>query len=178
MNRNAKVNRFIKTLEARSVTIALAESMTCGLAAHLLSTCKGTSNVLMGSIVCYNAKTKTSILGVGEGMIQKHTAESREVTGKLAHGLKRHIKADVYAAITGLAAPGGSERPGKPVGTVFYAVLFRGKLHTFRRLIRGTPLRRREKACLYLYDLILAIITKTSETAGRRGALTPKRRVR
>src|SRR5690349_18327269 len=45
-----KTNRLMKTLLAKKMTIAFAESVTCGLAAHQLSTVKGTSEVLQGSI--------------------------------------------------------------------------------------------------------------------------------
>src|SRR4249919_1331440 len=119
MNRNSRIHHFIQTLNVRSLTLALAESMTCGLAAHMLSTCKGTSEVLKGSIVCYNTDVKKELLKVPASMIDKYSAESKQVTKKLALSLKRLISADVYASITGLASAGGSEKPWKPVGTVF-----------------------------------------------------------
>jgi nicotinamide mononucleotide (NMN) deamidase PncC len=40
--------------------------MTCGLAAHLLSTCKGTADVLKGSVVCYTPEVKKSLKGLLE----------------------------------------------------------------------------------------------------------------
>ena len=157
MNRNSRINRFVKTLKERGITLALAESITCGLAAHMLSTCKGTAEVLMGSVVCYNGQVKKELVGVSERLIEKHSAESRQVTDALAKGLKKLIRADVHAAITGLASAGGSERPGKPVGTVFFTVIFKRKVYTARRVFRGSPLEVREKACLSLYDLVLKI---------------------
>jgi PncC family amidohydrolase len=155
MNRNSRINHFIKTLLGRGLTLALAESMTCGLAAHLLSTCKGTSEVLKGSVVCYNEEVKRQLMKVPRVLIEKHSAESIEVTEKLASSLRRLIKADLHAAVTGLASEGGSERPGKPVGTVFFTVIYKGKVATTRKVFRGTPLEVRENACLFLYDLIL-----------------------
>jgi nicotinamide-nucleotide amidase len=155
MNRNSRINNFIKTLLDHGITLALAESITCGLAAHMLSTCKGTSEVLKGSIVCYNEEVKRQLMRVPGSMIEKYSAESSQVTKKLAYSLRRLIKADVHAAITGLASPGGSERPGKPVGTVFYTIIHKGKVVSTRKVFRGTPLQVREKACLFLYDRIL-----------------------
>jgi nicotinamide-nucleotide amidase len=155
MNRNSRVHHFIKSLNDRSLTLALAESMTCGLAAHMLSTCKGTSDVFKGSIVCYNEQVKKELMKVPAWMIDKYSAESREVTKKLGLSLRRLMSADIYAAITGLASGGGSEKPGKPVGTVFFTIIYRRKIVTTRKVFRGTPLEVREKACLFLYDLVL-----------------------
>jgi nicotinamide-nucleotide amidase len=158
MNKNSKVHRFITDLTKRSLTLAFAESMTCGLAAHTLSTCKGTSEVLKGSIVCYNGEVKTGLMGISPAYIKRYSAESREVTLRLAQKLRKLISADIYAAITGLASPGGSEGPGKPVGTVFFVVLYGKKRLIVRRVFRGSPLQIREKASLYLMEVILRAI--------------------
>ncbi len=160
MNRNKKVNTFIKTLAAKKVTIAFAESMTCGLASHFLSTCKGTSQVLLGTVVCYTSEVKTNLLGVSPALLKKYTAESKEASEALAVNLKKKIDADVCIAITGLAAPGGSETRTKPVGSVFYCVLYKRKKHNLRKVFKGTPLEIREQACLYIYDEVLNIIEK------------------
>ena len=45
-------------LKEKKLTIALAESMTCGMVAHKLAAISGTSDILMSSIVCYNKKVK------------------------------------------------------------------------------------------------------------------------
>jgi nicotinamide-nucleotide amidase len=150
-----KINTFINRLKEKELTLALAESMTCGLAAHKLSTTPGTAEVLKGSVVCYTPEVKTGLLDVPEKMIEKYTSESMEVTEALARNLSRVIKADIYAAITGLASPGGSETKDKPVGTVFFCIRYRKKLFKEKKLFRGTPLEIRKKACDALYDLIL-----------------------
>lgn len=155
MNRTAKVNRFITRLAAARMTFAIAESMTCGLAAHLLANCKGTSQVLRGSVDCYSEEVKTGLLGVGATLIDRHTAESKEVTRALAKHLRRLVSADIYGAITGLASNGGSESKGKPVGTVFLCAMIGNTVYEEKRVFRGTPLQIRTKAALALYDLVL-----------------------
>lgn len=149
------VNKLIKTMKAGELTLALAESMTCGLAAAKLGNGLGASDVLKGSIVCYTPEVKQCILEVPEKTIKKYTAESEEVTELLARHLKRLIKADVYASITGLASEGGSETKKKPVGTVFFCILTGKQTHNYRKLFRGSPLEIKTKACAYLYKLIL-----------------------
>lgn len=154
---NKQINTFIHRLSDKNLTLALAESMTCGLAAHRLSTSKGTSEVLAGSVVCYSPEVKKGLLEVPQSTIDRYTCESKEVTQALARNLPRLIKADIHAAITGLASPGGSETKGKPVGTVFFCVRYKNKFHHHRQVFRGSPLEIRKKACLVLYDLITTI---------------------
>jgi nicotinamide-nucleotide amidase len=154
------VNRLITKMLEEKLTLALAESVTCGLAAHQLSTVKGTSDVLKGSIVCYNEEVKKDLLKIKKSTIEKHTAESANVTKELALSLRKVIKADIHAAITGLASPGGSETKSKPVGTAFYAISFRNKIYTFRKRFRGSPLEIRKKMCNKFYQLILSLLEK------------------
>lgn len=141
-------------LKERELTIAFAESMTCGLLAHKLGTIAGTSDVLVGSIVCYQSKIKTSVLGIKKSLIKKHTAESQVVTDKLVKGLSKVIKADIYAAITGLAAAGGTETKSKPVGTVFCSFLYKNKTHKLKKHFTGSPLEIKEKACAEFFKFI------------------------
>jgi PncC family amidohydrolase len=150
-----KANTLIKTMLQKGETLALAESMTCGLAAHQLATVKGTSEVLKGGIVCYHESVKCNLLRVPKNLIEKYSAESKEVTATLAENLHHLFDADIYAAVTGLASGGGSETKAKPVGTVFFTVVYKGKSSHDRRRFRGTPLQIRKKACDALYDFIL-----------------------
>ncbi len=149
-------NVFVKTLKEKGITVAFAESITCGMASHKLASCKGTADVLMGSVVCYTAKVKTDLLTVSQKLINTYSCESMQVTEALARKLPKLIKADMHAAITGLAADGGTESKEKPVGTVFICVKCKNKIFKEKRLFRGTPLQIREKACDALYELILS----------------------
>ena len=128
--------------------------MTCGLAAHQLSTCKGISEVLKGSIVCYTPEVKMELLNVSRRMIETHTCESMEVTVALAKKLSNLITADIHASITGLASAGGTETKEKPVGTIFMSMKYRNKIFKEEKRFRGSPLEIRKKACLALYKFI------------------------
>jgi nicotinamide-nucleotide amidase len=154
------VNKLIILMMEKKATLALAESVTCGLAAHKLSTVKGTSEVLRGSIVCYHEDVKKELLKVDKRLISKYSAESVQVTDSLVKNLKQLIKADVYAAITGLASAGGSETKNKPVGTIYYSIMMKNEIHRMKKVFRGTPLEIRKKACLELYKFIIKIITQ------------------
>jgi nicotinamide-nucleotide amidase len=142
-------------LKKKRLTIAFAESITCGLAAHQLGTVSGTSDFFMGSIICYDESVKTSLLNIGETFLKKYSAESQEVTDALSKNLKQLIDADIHAAITGLASPGGSESTTKPVGTVFYSIYFKNRIYRMRKKFNGSPLIIKKKACDALYKFIV-----------------------
>ena len=153
-----EVNSFVQQLKEKKLTLALAESMTCGMATHKLATCIGTSEVLAGSIVCYTPEIKHGLLKVPKVTMDKYTCESTEVTEALTKNLSRLIKADLHAAITGLASKGGSETKGKPVGTVFFCIKYKNKIFSYKKLFRGSPSEVKETACLQLYKFILKSI--------------------
>ena len=151
---------LINLLKEKELTIAFAESMSCGLATHKLGTVSGTSEIVMGSIICYNENVKTTLLKVNKKLIDQYTAESQEVTNELAKNLSKAIKADVHAAITGLASAGGSETKNKPVGTVFFAISIKEKIYSRKRYFYGSPLEIKQKACKELYLFIIEKIKK------------------
>ncbi|MGN6532644.1 MAG: CinA family protein [Ginsengibacter sp.] len=154
------VKKLIKLLIEKKLTVSFAESVTCGLASNGLNCTPGTSDVFRGSIVCYNEEVKTNLLKIDAELIKKFTAESQEVTDALAMNLQQLIEADIYVAITGLNADGGSETPEKPVGTVFFSLLHNGKLIRCRKLFKGSPQRIKKEACKQVYKMIIAELEK------------------
>jgi nicotinamide-nucleotide amidase len=147
-------------LKKKNLTIAFAESMTCGMAAMKIGNVSGTSDVFGGSIVCYDSKVKSGLLKISSRMIAKYSAESKQVTDALAKNLSRIIKADVSVAITGLAAPGGSENKQKPVGTIFISVFVNKKIFSARKKFNGSPLLIKKKACSLLFSFTLNLLKK------------------
>ncbi len=157
---NLLVNALIKSLKKNNLTLALAESVTCGMASAALGNGPGTADVFKGSIVCYSPDVKMKLLNVSKANIKKYTCESHEVTMLLSKHLRQLIKADIYAAVTGLASEGGSETKTKPVGTVFFCILKNNRTYSYKKLYKGSPLQIKKKACKELYQLILKTINK------------------
>jgi PncC family amidohydrolase len=155
---NAELNRFVKLLLKKKIRLAFAESVTCGMIANQLCTIKGTSEVFMGSVVCYHPKVKTRLLSVPKKLIKKHTAESPEVTKKLARNLSDHIEADYYGAVTGVAIDDPETK--HPAGTIFLCVYDGKKFHQEKKLFRGSPLTIRKKACFAMFELIAKQVKK------------------
>ncbi|HKM39178.1 MAG TPA: competence/damage-inducible protein A [bacterium] len=110
-----------KLLSERNLTLAVAESCTGGLAADWLTNVPGSSTYFRGGIVSYSNQLKTSLLHVPEELIIQHGAVSSEVAEAMARGVKKIVPADIGAATTGIAGPGGGSLE-KPVGLVYVAV--------------------------------------------------------
>jgi PncC family amidohydrolase len=150
-----EVNEFVKAMKENGLTLALAESITCGMVAEKLANGIGTSEVFKGSVVCYTPEVKKDLMRIPQKLMDKYTCESMQVTEKLAVNLKKLIEADIHAALTGLASPGGSETKDKPVGTVFICITNKNRIHKERYQFRGSPVEIRKKSCIALYKLIL-----------------------
>ncbi|MBS3887039.1 MAG: competence/damage-inducible protein A [Dethiobacter sp.] len=105
----------------RNQTIAVAESCTGGLLAHMLTNVSGSSAYFMQGQVVYSNRSKTELLGVQPELIEKHGAVSEEVARKMAENLRRRSSCDFALAITGVAGPTGGTAE-KPVGLVFIAI--------------------------------------------------------
>jgi nicotinamide-nucleotide amidase len=108
-------------LQAKGLTLALAESCTGGLVAELLTNHAGASAVFLGSAVTYANAAKVALVGVPAELIAEHGAVSAEVARAMAEGARRVFGSSFALALTGIAGPGGGS-PEKPVGLVHFAV--------------------------------------------------------
>ncbi|MGI9019703.1 MAG: competence/damage-inducible protein A [Solirubrobacterales bacterium] len=101
--------------------IGVAESCTAGLLAARLSEPPGASRYLAGGVVAYSDDAKNELLEVPAELIERHGAVSPEVADAMADGALARFNADISAAITGIAGPGGGTK-SKPVGYVCVCV--------------------------------------------------------
>jgi nicotinamide-nucleotide amidase len=147
-----KVNTCNQLIAQKKLTISFAESATAGRLSAEFAMAPESGSTLKGGIVCYNAEVKKKLLLVPVQVIEEFTAESAEVTKILADNLKQLFDSDIYVAITGLSAPGGSETAQKPVGTMFIHALFPNKYVQHREVFEGTP-----------EEIIIKAIEKTAD---------------
>ncbi len=121
----ADVLKLGEQLRARGAMLATAESCTGGLIAALCTSVAGSSDWFERGFVTYSNAAKTEMLGVDAALIAAHGAVSAEVACAMVEGALAHSSAHIAIAVTGIAGPGGAT-PGKPVGTVWFALAQRG----------------------------------------------------
>ncbi|MBF0694219.1 MAG: CinA family protein [Flavobacterium sp.] len=146
------VEECVDRLVNSGLQIVFAESVTAGRIASEFSLVMESGSILLGSVVSYDPRVKSQILKVPQQLLEKHTPESAEVTRAMANGLRDLIESDIYVAVTGLASPGGSETPEKPIGTAFIHIVMPDQEVAHREVFDGEP-----------EEVVLKIIDKTSQ---------------
>lgn len=140
-----------EALRERGLTLALAESCTGGLISAKITDVPGSSDYFLGSVVAYANSAKEAVLGTRAATLKRHGAVSAETAREMALGARKRLGADISAAITGIAGPGGGAED-KPVGLVFIAVskgtktvverfVFKGPRKSVRRQAAEAALR-------------------------------------
>src|SRR5215510_1565034 len=104
--------------------LVTAESCTGGWIAKLCTDIAGSSVWFDCGFVCYSNEAKTRDLEVPEKLIESEGAVSDAVVRAMAEGALERTGANVAIAVSGIAGPGGAV-PGKPVGTVWFALAHR-----------------------------------------------------
>jgi nicotinamide-nucleotide amidase len=127
------------TILAQDLTIAFIESATTGRLIYDFTSVPDCGKIVKGSIVCYDRSVKETLLKIPAETIDHYSAESPEVTQLLAEALKILMPADIIIAVTGLAAPGGSETEEKPVGTMFVHGSVKGNAWKTTLFFEGNP---------------------------------------
>jgi nicotinamide-nucleotide amidase len=110
-----------KLLREKKETLSTAESCTGGNIAHMITSVPGSSNYFTGSVIAYDNRVKTQLLGIDEKLIEKEGAVSEPVVKAMAEGARRLMKTDYSVATSGIAGPDGGTKE-KPVGTLWLAV--------------------------------------------------------
>jgi nicotinamide-nucleotide amidase len=104
--------------------LVTAESCTGGWIAKLCTDIAGSSDWFDCGFVCYSNAAKIRDLAVPEKLIETEGAVSDAVVRAMAEGAIARTGANVAIAVSGIAGPSGAV-PGKPVGTVWFALAHR-----------------------------------------------------
>lgn len=160
----AQARHLLDQCRERSLALALAESCTGGLIAASITDVAGASDVFDRGFVTYSNEAKMEMLGVRLELLVQHGAVSRQVAQAMAEGALVHSRADVAAAVTGVAGPGGGSEQ-KPVGLVHIAAARIG-VPTIHIEKRYGPLARGVIRRLAARDA-LALARKIVETPGQ-----------
>ena len=87
------------------LTLAVAESLTCGRVQARLGAVSGASEFLLGGLTAYTLEQKVRHLGVGRAHARGTNCVSRQVAVEMARGACALFGADLAVATTGYAEP-------------------------------------------------------------------------
>jgi nicotinamide-nucleotide amidase len=154
--------QLAQTLLAKGFKIALAESCTGGLLAAQLTSLAGSSDWFERGFITYSNQAKEESIGVPKEVIERYGAVSEEVAKAMAEGVLNHSLAQISAAITGIAGPGGGSA-NKPVGMVCFAwgiqVDDQIQTRSQTKQFSGDRQSIREQACVYAIESLLEQLT-------------------
>ena len=108
-------------LQKQGKTIATAESCSGGSIASLIAAVPGVSSCFKGSIVAYDTRIKTAVLGIPEAMIEEFSVVSATVAKAMALSVQKMMQSDYAIATTGNAGPSKGDSDAE-IGTVFIAL--------------------------------------------------------
>jgi len=111
-------------------SIATAESFTGGLIAKRLTDLPGSSKYFYGSVIAYTEKIKKELLNIDAEVLEQYGVVSRECVQAMVRNAAKIFNAKITVATTGAAGPDGHN--GKAAGNMFVAILFQGKIKTFK----------------------------------------------
>ena len=115
------VERTMRRLIERGLTVATAESCTGGMIGEMLTRVAGSSRAFPGGAITYANTEKMRQLGVAKDTLVAHGAVSEETVHEMARGARERFGTDLAVAVSGIAGPDGGT-PDKPVGTVWLAL--------------------------------------------------------
>lgn len=144
---------LLKVLSDKKLTITTAESCTGGRIASEITKIPGSSEALLGSIICYSNKVKKDLLKVPPDILKEKGAVSEDVAIILAKQIRESTGSDYAVSVTGIAGPGG-ETKDKPVGLVYIGISCENKTLAFKYNIPWERERNQIYATWLAFDLI------------------------
>ncbi|HUB07603.1 MAG TPA: CinA family nicotinamide mononucleotide deamidase-related protein [Myxococcales bacterium] len=142
-----------RMLRAQGATVAVAESVTGGLTAALLTEAAGASDYTRMGVVAYTEESKRGILGVPAELLTSHGAVSEAVAASMAQRARELARAPYGVSCTGLAGP-GTASSSEPVGTVFTALATGSGVRAVRHAFGGDRERIRRFAAYATLDAL------------------------
>jgi|TARA_B110000914_G_scaffold128536_1_gene112244 nicotinamide-nucleotide amidase len=115
------VNKLVKKLIKKKLSISFAESCTGGMLSSTITSIDGSSKIFSLGLITYSNKSKIKILKVPKKIINKHGAVSEECCLSMVKNLSKISKTNISVSITGIAGPNGGTRL-KPVGLVYIGI--------------------------------------------------------
>jgi nicotinamide-nucleotide amidase len=120
MTTKQQVEQIIALLNDRGETISVAESLTAGGLANMLTSAAGSSSAFLGGITAYRNEFKQHMLGVDPKIMEANTVVSEEVANAMGDGAIKSFGSTWAIATTGAAGPDPLE--GHAPGSVWISI--------------------------------------------------------
>jgi nicotinamide-nucleotide amidase len=149
---------LIAALRDRSLTVAVAESLTGGLVVAELVSIPGASAVVRGGIVAYATDLKATLLGVDADVLAAGGPIQSLVAEQMAQGVRQNLGADVGLATTGVAGP--DPQDGHLPGDVWIAVATPAEVRSVRLELGGDRASIRRETVVAVIEFALESLTE------------------
>jgi nicotinamide-nucleotide amidase len=126
----------VKRLANKKATLSVAESITGGGLAAVITEVAGSSKVFLGGVIAYADEIKINQLDVDAKTLKKFTAVSEEVAKEMAIGVRKKFNSDYAIATTGVAGPGKAY--GQKAGTVWVAIASKKEVFAIALALSGS----------------------------------------
>ena len=136
------MERLVKILKEKSLTISSCESLTGGMFASEIVGISGASGVFKGSFVTYMDECKEILLD-GKEILKTQGAISEEMAYKMASVVKAKLNTNIAVSFTGNAGPLPSEN--KEVGLVYSCIIIDDLILNYKDIYSGNRMEIRQK---------------------------------
>lgn len=140
-------------------TLSLVESFTGGALAQEITRYAGASAFYRGGIIPYATELKTSILGVSDELIKKHSVVSLPVAESMAERGSKIFQSDYTIATTGIAGPTKGDGDDE-IGTVCIAIAAPNGVISEKFLFGKVRERVIQKSVSKAFEMLLKEISK------------------
>lgn len=105
----------------KKVSLGTVESCTAGKLASTIISVPGSSQYFKGSLLTYQTKMKTEILGIAKEFIEENDVVSEAVVKRMAEEGKKRLGVDYCISTTGVMGPGAGDSQ-QSVGTIWIGI--------------------------------------------------------
>jgi nicotinamide-nucleotide amidase len=138
------------------LTLAVAESLTCGHVQALIGVISGASNFFVGGLTAYSLDQKVRHLGVDRKTARRVNCVSADVAEQMARGATALFGSDLAVATTGYAEPSKAEGVGDPLAWWALAHRRRGRFVAVRNGRVECPGASRADAQMMVAEAVVA----------------------
>lgn len=148
------LKKIAKLLAKNKLTLSVAESVTGGLIADMITDIPGSSSYFLGGVTAYSNNLKIKILKVKKDDIKKYGAVSEIIANEMAKNVKILTGSDISIAVTGIAGPTGGTL-STPVGLVYIALIFMDEIVIRKFNFKGGRLSVKDQAAKKALKMLL-----------------------